>query len=458
LKKTFIDENKHPIVVVAESDPPIKYLINLRDFISENPDNEIINLDIDPIEENWKPINLHNEKDISDEILKLIENQPITIIQGPPGTGKSYLAAKLCSNYIKRNKTIAVAALANKALTEIATQDGLIDDLAKGKIFKTNISSRERKQYPTLKKVDEFLPKQGELLLTSYYKLSEYSKKFLEHGKRFDLIIIEEASQAFLATIALFSHFAEKILIIGDHKQLTPIVSLGEKELNRIHPKLTRVINGLETTTFNKPEISYRLTKTRRLTSKSAALTGIYYHNELESISSLNGKIVHQTSYQSLFDKEGGVSIAYLHALQIGFKENDLIKLIIDIAISLLGTERNESITICTSKVADEAKLFQAYNLVSHDFTNINISTVHRIQGVTTDYTIFYMPLDAPHMDLNDNLFNVASSRAKKGTLIITKKHISLMVGKSKEIEEFLKNCTVVTENFMNALVKDVEF
>ena len=171
---------------------------------------------------------------------------------------------------------------------EIASKRGLVTSLSNGKVYKTNLSGDELKDIPKLKKVELFSPKNGDLLLSTYYKLAQKQAEFIEGSERFDLMIIEEASQAYLATIAMFSSIAQKVLIIGDHKQLTPVV-LKIDEAKQVFSKIEAIINGLQTFAFNNNEISYRLTKTRRLTSDAASLTGLYYSNSLESISDKEG-------------------------------------------------------------------------------------------------------------------------------------------------------------------------
>lgn len=50
----------------------------------------------------------------------------------------------------------------------------------------------------------------------------------------------------------------------------------------------------------------------------------------------------------------------------------------------------------------------------------ITIETIDRIQGLTCDFTFFIIPYDNPGFSFNINRFNVATSRAKYCTLIIT--------------------------------------
>ena len=58
------------------------------------------------------------------------------------------------------------------------------------------------------------------------------------------------------------------------------------------------------------------------------------------------------------------------------------------------------------------------------DPKNLLIETVARIQGLTTDVTIFVIPNSGYNHSLEKRLFNVATSRAKRHTIIISDKNI----------------------------------
>ena len=59
------------------------------------------------------------------------------------------------------------------------------------------------------------------------------------------------------------------------------------------------------------------------------------------------------------------------------------------------------------------------YSEISNN-ENIVIETIDRIQGLTCDFTFFIIPYDNPSFSFNINRFNVATSRARYCTLIIT--------------------------------------
>lgn len=455
IKEKYLDRKIHPLIVVAELDPPVEYLIKLKEFVSKNANDDILNLELNVSEANWKPLNLNNEKKVTNDVIQFIEKQKATLIQGPPGTGKSYLAAELCDYYLKEGKSICVAALTNKALMEIASKDGLINPLNLGKVYKTNLTGDELKDIPKLKKVELFTPKYGDLLLSTYYKLAQKQLEIIQDSKRFDLLIIEEASQAYLATIAMFSSIAEKILIIGDHKQLTPVV-LRIEEAKYIFEKIEGVIYGLQTFAFNHNEESYRLTKTRRLTSDASELTGLFYDNSLASISNREGKIGFSSKYRNLIHENGGITIAKLSSARIGYTEKQIFKFICKVSREIFENNPKIEIALLTPYVQVESELYTQYSRMSNDYKFITINTVHKIQGLTTDLTILYLPLTNAAFDLNDNLFNVATSRAKLGTLIITYEHIDLASSISIETKQFIKKCKNVSQEFTRQFKEEI--
>jgi hypothetical protein len=453
--REFIEKGIQPLLVVAETDPPIQYLVNLKEYLELKTDNEILDLDIDKDAKSWQPINLDNSSSVFDTVLAAIEKNKITTVQGPPGTGKSYFAAQVCDYFISKNKSIAVCSLTNKALMEIVGQPPLGESIKMSLTYKTSLSKDESILQPRLKMVESFTPKQGELLLTTYYQLSGFYNNLCKEVKRFDLLIIEEASQAFLATLSMFSEIADKVLIIGDHKQLPPIVVTTEKKLLNIHPKVKALINGLETFVFNEVSPCYRFTKTRRLTTSSAEQTGIFYDNQLESISELDNITINKEFPLNVFDLYGGVSIAKLSkAGNNSISENLIFESIVFVTKTLLEMDDKLNISILVSTVNLEKEITQAFSKVKVDHKRIIISTVHKVQGLTCDYTFFYMPLTHVFMELNDNLFNVVTSRAKRGCFIISYRHLNLVEGISSDVSNFIKGCTDVTKEFIDLTQK----
>lgn len=457
MKNAFLDKGIKPLALIAEGDPPLNYLLNLKEHLETNPESIIGNLGMNA-EQNWTPVNLDNSKDLTVEINAHIDANHHTIIQGPPGTGKSYLAAQLANQAIKKNKSVLICALANKALIEIANQKPLKGALEEEKLFKSSLSNIEKKQLPKLQKAASLNPSQGQILLTTYYALSDFLKNYGEVVHRFDLLIIEEASQAFLATISFFSKYAKSVLVLGDHMQLPPVVSLEKRQRKKIDLNLDVVISGLETFALNNSEISFRLTKTRRLTAASAKNTGVFYDNALESISDIQTPISHINEFQKIFDPMGGQSVVFLPIGLSLLNNGRFLETLTDIVNGLLSISKNVTVGLIAAKKDFEKALYLHFFDQNVNAGRIHLSTVHRSQGMTVDYCIFFMPLEATHMDLDSNLFNVATSRAKKGTCIITKESFGLMSGVSSEVLSIVSNSVNVTPSFLSLLEKEVDF
>jgi hypothetical protein len=448
LKSNYWDKGIKPLLIVAKTYPPIAYLQNLKEFV-ENSNNDLLKV---TEEANlWNPIDVDNESVENKYFVDILNTTDPIIIQGPPGTGKSYTAAVICDYYISQKKSVAVCALTNKALMEIAGQPGLKSALKSGLVCKTKISKDEQKANPSLRNIDGFLPIQGNLLLTTYYKLSEFGKVLVKDSKRFDLLIIEEASQAFFASIVMFKDLAKQVLIIGDQQQLPPTTITNREKLLRINPNIDKVKLGLETfagklNSSNK----YRLTKTRRLTTDSASLTGLFYNNKLISSSPLDGMIIHPPLIKDIFHPNGAVSIASMEIVgDRSLKEWQILERINKVLKEICLDSAEVCVAILVPTIYLEQLITQSVSDSGLLNSRITISTIHRIQGITTDYTIYYMPLTNTHFELDSNMFNVASSRAKRGTLLITKSTI-LMNQMDKNVYQFLSSCLDVTTTFIN--------
>ena len=105
---------------------------------------------------------------------------------------------------------------------------------------------------------------------------------------------------------------------------------------------------------------------------------------------------------------------------------------------------------ICLKADLDfESKLYEQYSRLSLDFSHITISTIHKVKGLTSDVTNLFLPLNNPSFDLNDNLFDVATIRAKQGTLIVTYQHIDLLSGTTSETLEIIHSCKDVSDSFI---------
>jgi hypothetical protein len=71
-------------------------------------------------------------------------------------------------------------------------------------------------------------------------------------------------------------------------------------------------------------------------------------------------------------------------------------------------------------------------------FENLLIETVDRIQGMTVDYCIYVIPQESIPFSIQPNRFNVATSRARYCTLIISDSAIDAFTPIYPEVDVYL--------------------
>ena len=76
---------------------------------------------------------------------------------------------------------------------------------------------------------------------------------------------------------------------------------------------------------------------------------------------------------------------------------------------------------------------------VVKDLTKLTIETVDRIQGMTCDITFFIIPFGLTTFSMNLNRFNVASSRSKMYTVIITDESFKKYIPAGGDVGRFWK-------------------
>jgi len=418
---------RNALVFLAPTDPPLQYIMNLVDFLKQvKPDtNELLELDIE--NPTWKPQPLIiDEGFVSKLQTDFLENDTI-IIQGPPGTGKTYLMALLCGALLKSDFRILVSALTNRALIELAEKEHLKSALEQGKVFKSALTADESKNKKTkgLQSFKSLSKQRPPLLLTTYYIMSQIATKAVV-DEHFDYIIIEEASQAFLSTIALAKKLGKKCIIIGDIKQLEPIFhkEYAPEDTNNYH----WMICGLKAISFYLPNAKqYILTESYRLTEISIKGTNLFYGDVLKSKSDV--KLPLDFSNFSILEKYlnnyGGSSMIRFKLPAGRLPSNDCSIFIVKLIDEIKRFNTKAEIAVLAFH-KDSIRLLQTKIFAKCVNTeNVLVETIDRIQGLTTDFCIFFVPTESVPFALQANRFNVATSRAKLCTLIISDETIS---------------------------------
>lgn len=434
-------------VLVFDPFPPVEYYKNLSHYVDMRPEEKDLLLEPQISYDEWTPEELafdeNNPDNIAQTIAKTLDEQNACIVQGPPGTGKSYTIATIIASYLRNGKTVCVTTMANKGLVELIQQGPLEEFVKAEKIHKTNLSVDERKLLKGVKNASkDLLVPPGDLLCATNYVLSGvYSEKRMLEGPipHFDLVVIEEASQAFLTTIVAFKELGDKCLIVGDPMQLSPIVKLNNPIYNSWN--VNAQVEGLTTFALGTNIKSYRIVTTFRLTERSARLTKIFYGNQFVSVKKDYRSFKEANSM--FFPDEGGVLCYCTGDVRNGVYSDSadkVIREVLEIVKRFYADIKVAIVTPYRHTVRELQKRF-ATSDVELDLT---IETIDRIQGMTVDYAIFYLPGRDPGFALEDRRFNVATSRSKSTTLIITDYAVTQLGNfhsSSEMVLRFLSRC-----------------
>lgn len=439
-----IAAGKSLTLIVFNPFPPVEYFRNLANYIDAFSTNEELTIEPAISYDDWTPDELafdeNNPTGISDTIIDALANEKSCILQGPPGTGKSYTIATIIAAYLHAGKTVCATTMANKGLIELIKQKPLQKYVESGVVHKTNLSVDERKQVKGLKEAspDMQVPG-GELLCATNYQLSiVYSDKNMSlYGlPQYDLIVVEEASQAFLTTIVAFKQLGIKCLIVGDPMQLPPIVKLNNPQYNSWD--VVTQVEGLKTIALGSNIKAYRIITTFRLTSRSASLTKCFYGNRFVSVK--KDYLDFSNANSPLFPADGGVIYHCTMDARNGVYSEKADALIRQI-IKIIETSYPERALAIITPFKETVKELQKNFCTSDLELDLTIETIDRIQGMTVDYAILYIPARNPGFALEEKRFNVATSRSLSTTLIISDIPLNEFHTVSPMVLSFIGNC-----------------
>lgn len=438
IESSFIENLHHnQLVGFGPTVPPFEYLQNLKDFsssISSNNNlwNKILNFNT-TIDISRQPELITEEIDIADTIISKTKESTIFLLQGPPGTGKTHQIADVISRLANANNSVLVTALTNKAAIELCEKPFLTELIETGKVIKIPLLMQEKNKFPQINNAKEIIPHKGYITLSTYY---QFSKIWQSQSQTFDYVIVEEASQAYLTTIAAASKVGKNVIVVGDPNQIVPIVTnKNYKDL----PNIDKLINGMGTM-CQIVDFNYaRKIETRRLTRRSTYYTNCFYQNT----------IISKALFSSLADDIDKLSFLgkYIHVnggptlILFGNPSISLMQSIVNFLIAAINDiiENSKNTIAVLSPFIDSVTYLQQ-NLKSRTISNkYLIDTVDRVQGLDVDFCFYVIPKSSPFA-FNFNRFNVATSRAKKATIILTEKDFDKISVPDGEVSIYIRN------------------
>lgn len=461
LFKRKCEEGKSLTVLFFMPFPPVNYLNNLSNYMEMFPSPELL---IEPKIEygDWHPQELSFDENrpnaIAETIAETLQNEHCCVVQGPPGVGKSYTIATIIAKYLDAGKTVCATTMANKGLIELVKQDPLESYVKQNRISKTNLSADERSAVPGLKPATSSLAvPAGELLCSTNYVLSYAfdKKRILENGTpTYDLVVIEEASQAFLTTIIAFKSLAKDCLIVGDPMQLPPIIASPQKNIYKTWNANTQV-EGLQTFALGTDVKAYRIVTTFRLPAATANLTALFYGNRFWSVQ--KEKVDFCECSSTYFPKDGGILYYYTKDYTNGVVSNTCIEVISNIIGQIERYYPKRSLAII-SPFKESVRQLQKRFLTDTAIEDLTVETIDRIQGMTVDYAILYLPGRHIGFALEERRFNVATSRSRSTTLIITDVPLTKLPVLSPHVLAFLNNSSHIGESSSGMSQTDMSF
>lgn len=414
----YIKDTPGIILTFGPQRPPIDYVMNLQRVVEDKISPNVSKvLDDNYIKKDWEPI-LIKQDNVSSFVYTQLNLTDTMILQGPPGTGKTYMIAELCARLCSEGKSVLVTALTNRALMEIAEKPAVQSLLDEKKILKTNITVDEHKESPKLEPIKHLAPIPSALVLSTYYITSGFAAD-LSIEQPFDYVIMDEASQALLSMFAASKKMGKKNLWVGDINQLSPIVSLNGDRIKFCGYQ--NLIDGLQLLADNSSSPIYQLTKTYRFGQRTANYTGTFYNGSLIANESRNFNDL--PSLQNILSNEGGPTLVLTDMPSGDYTPEFATMLAAYLVGSILNDNKKKDIAVLTCMRNTTRALQKAVvqNVGSH--SNVLIDTVARIQGLTTDVTVFFVPNTSYIRTLEPHLFNVATSRAKEHTIIVADKN-----------------------------------
>lgn len=440
LEIQFVDSlKKGDSVVFGASDPPLKYYYNLIKITENKVESKLVD---DVILGKYhlgdfKPVKIDDSLRLIEKYDSELENQNVFIIQGPPGTGKTFFISRLLDILTRKKKSVMVATLANRSLIELSKKYFELEVDNNSNIYKSNLTLEESREVKKVKPmIKNFLPSSGDILLTTFYKMTGVATEDIVEPI-YDYVILEEASQCFLGTIAAAKLLGRKIILVGDPMQLPPIVN--QKKPKAISDNIELMTDSFNyfASTIQCPKFIF--TTTYRFSENACFQTNSFYENSLVSKSKIQRGNPILLKLSSLYNLNGGSSLYYYDAAKLERLYDFLFERITD----LFQINKDFEIAILSStkagvKMLRDNLLFK-FNL---NQDQLKINTVDGVQGLTVDFCYYFAFSDkAPSFSFNIKRFNVATSRARYCTVILMDDRFKITKPFNGFVAEFISKC-----------------
>ena len=431
-------------------------------------------------------------------INKAMAAEDYFLIVGPPGTGKtSVFARQLIENYYAdKSKNILVIAYTNRAVNELCDAVNNAFECEDGQCNKyirvgTALSCEERYKHRLLQNVAEKSDSRAALLNelgnTRIYisTLSSINgKQELFNLKKFDVAIVDEASQILEPQLMGVLSKVDKFILIGDHNQLATIVlqnefssAVQEQELLDIGVYDCRVSffeRLLQTCKKNRWEEAYvQLKDQGRMHIDISAFPAKFFYEEnlfpimdwqkdsLKLIDAKNGDMdswiasnrVLFLSTEKLKESNTSNKINYNEATTIAALVQAILR-VYEESGAMLNASQIGVIAPYRNQIALIKQQLAEAKIPNHE--EVSVDTVERYQGSQRDVILLSFCINKPYQldflcNLNhdgtvDRKLNVALTRARKQLFMVGNAQLLSRHPIYASLLDFMRDSKVVLE------------
>lgn len=363
------------------------------------------------------------------------------LIQGPPGTGKTFTIAKIVYYLMKTGKKVFVTApthtAINNCLNAIAKELQEASMVVKvGERYQADeivhnphITRKKSLKLYDYQHSDDF-SKAGFVIGGTPFALCSPASKKLE-GWQFDYVIMDEAAQMSIPLALPAIMRGRKLVFVGDHQQLDPIVPQNTgnpffdssifKRLVDLYPSDITLLNQ-----------SYRLNE-----GMIQVPNQLFYGGLLSSACERKGSstVLHCDSASQILNHESSALLVVHHEFDSLGRSPFEAKMTAAIVSDLLrnGVEFSE-IGVMSPYRAQIREIKRALfeNTSTRSIVDqLFIDTVERMQGQEKDYIIYSMSNSNPaevedrlEFFYSPNRLNVAITRAREKCIVIANEKI----------------------------------
>ena len=374
------------------------------------------------------------------------------LIQGPPGTGKTYTIAIIVKWLLKDGKKVFISAPTHTAINtclnsiskEVPDNKKIVKIGEKNQadeiLFNENISRKTRLAFSSYQYSD--FSQEGIVIGATPYALCFPASKRLQ-GWAFDYVIIDEAAQMSIPLALAAMTYGEKIIFVGDHKQLDPIMPSGSDNW-LFHKSIFKHMVDLYPGNVTMLDKSYRLSN-----SLVRIPSNLFYDGRLKTARNYDNR-----EYLDFKCSDETVSILLEKSNEVLYIHHEFdalgrspfeAKLSADIINSLCnnGVEF-EDIAVITpyrAQVREVKKALVKKGILNESsLDDIFVDTIERMQGQEKDYVIFTLANSNPsevedrlEFFYSPNRLNVAITRAKTKCIVIANEKVFQLCNESRQ-------------------------